>query len=495
MHSCTRFRSFIRSNALKLYEYGNYDGLGLADLVRRKEVKPAELAALALAAYNQCNPELNAVISLIIERSDQVRETQLPDGPFRGVPFLIKDLVIHAAGIPSDSGSRLFENMVFPHDTELMARFKKAGLVTIGRTNTPELGINVTTEPVRHGPSKNPWDTRKSTGGSSGGSAAAVAARMVPWAHANDGGGSIRIPASACGLVGLKPTRGRVSLGPDFGEAALGTAIEHVVTRTVRDCAAMLDAIQGAAVGDPYTISPPARSYLAEVTIPPGKLRIAFTTTAWNGVKSNPDCAKAVEDSARLLESLGHTLVETTPAVDFNAMIDACVSVWCGWVAGAVEAAKRFRGRNSIREELEATTWACYQHGIHKVSGIDVFQALSVFNRINRSVGAFMQGCDVLLSPTMPTPPAALGVYNANDDSLNAKAWMEKLFHGAGAYTSLFNITGQPAISLPLHQTDSGLPIGIHFAARLGDEATLFRLAGQLEQTTPWIDRKPPISI
>jgi amidase len=480
---------------MKLHEYSNYDGLGLADLIRRKEVQSKELVELSLSAIGQINPKINAVIGFIIEQSDLFNEAELPEGPFKGVPFLIKDLVVHAAGIPSDSGSHLFKNVVFPHDTELMARFKKAGLVTIGRTNTPEFGLNVTTEPVLHGPSRNPWDTSRSTGGSSGGSAAAVAARIVPWAHANDGGGSIRIPASCCGLVGLKPTRGRVSLGPDFGEAVLGMAIEHVVTRTVRDCAAMLDAVQGPGVGDPYIIAPPARPYFEQVSIPPGNLKIAFTTSGWNGVKSDSACVKAVENSARLLESLGHTVVEAAPKVDFDAMLNACLPAWCGWVAGAVEGARLLLGRKPSQEKLEATSWACYQHGINNVTGLDILNSLAVFNQVNRSVGAFMQDYDLLLSPTLPLPPVKLGIYNANDVSLDAKGWIDKLFHGLGLYTCLCNVTGQPAISLPLHQTDTGLPIGVHFAGRFGDEATLLRLASQLEHADPWIDRKPPISI
>ncbi len=480
---------------MELHEYGQYDGLGLAELIRRKEVKVSELVELALTAIKEVNSDLNAVIGLIIEQSDQVNENDLPDGPFKGVPFLIKDLVVHAAGIPSDSGCRLFENVVFPYDTELMARFKKAGLVTIGRTNTPELGLNVTTEPVLHGPSRNPWDTEKSTGGSSGGSSAAVAARIVPWAHANDGGGSIRIPASSCGLVGLKPTRGRVSLGPDFGEAVLGMAIEHVVTRTVRDSAAMLDAVQGPGVGDPYIIAHPVRPYLEEVSTSPENLKIAFSTSGWNGVKSDPACVKAVEDTARLLESLGHTVIEAAPEFDFEAMLNACLPAWCGWVAGAAEGARLLLGRNPSEENLEATSWACYQYGVNNVSGLDVLNALAVFNQVNRSVGAFMQDYDVLLCPTLPAPPVELGVYDANDASLGAKGWIDKLFQGLALYTGLFNVTGQPAISLPLYQTEEGLPIGIHFAARFGDEPTLFRLAGQLEKSKPWIDRKPNISI
>lgn len=480
---------------MKLEEYGTYDGLGLAELIRRKEVRAKELVALSLTAIQQVNPDINAVIGLMIEDSDQINESDLPDGPFTGVPFLIKDLVLHAAGVPCDSGSRLLEKVVFPYDTELMRRFKKAGLVTIGRTNTPEFGINMTTEPVLHGPSRNPWDTGRSTGGSSGGSAAAVAARVVPWAHANDGAGSTRIPASACGLVGLKPTRGRVPVGPDLGEAALGTAIEHVVTRTVRDCAAMLDAVQGPAVGDPYIILPPVRPYLKEVSMPPGTLKIAFSTSAWNGITSDSACVKAVEDAARLLESLGHTVVEAAPGVDFEALLNACLPVWCSWIAGVVESARRILGRTPSRENLEATSWAFYQYGLNKVSGVDMFNALAVFNRVNRGVGDFMKDYDVLLSPTMPSPPVALGFYNADDASLDAGKWLDKLFQNAGAYTSLFNVTGQPAISLPLHQSDTGLPIGIHLAARFGDEATLFRLAGQLEKACPWIDRKPRICV
>ncbi len=322
-----------------------------------------------------------------------------------------------------------------------------------------------------------------------------MAARIVPWAHANDGGGSIRIPASACGLVGLKPTRGRVSLGPDFGEAVLGLACELAVTRTVRDSAALLDAVQGPGLGDPYIIAPPDRPYLEEVTTPPGRLRIAFTTTGINGVKSDPECVQAVEETARLLESLGHTVVEAAPQVDFEALLVASLPTWTGWVAGAVETARLLLGRTPSPDNLEATSWACYQHGVNEVSGLDVLNALAVFNQTNRSVAAFMQGYDVLMTPTLPTPPVELGYYNADDTSLDAMGWLDKLFNGWALHTALFNITGQPAISLPLHQTSDGLPIGVQFAARFGDEATLFRLAGQLEQVRPWIDRKPPISI
>lgn len=480
---------------MNLQEYARFDGLKLAELVRKKEVKAGELVELALKAIEKVNPELNAVIGLIIENSSKINEANLPDGPFKGVPFLIKDLVVHAAGVRCDSGSRLMENVVLDYDTELMARFKKTGLVTIGRTNTPEFGLNVSTEPVLHGPSKNPWDTSKTTGGSSGGSSAAVAARIVPWAHANDGGGSIRIPASCCGLVGLKPTRGRVSLGPDFAEAVLGLAIEHVVTRTVRDSAAMLDAIHGPAVGDPYIIAPPPRPYFDEVAASPGNLKIAFTSTGWDKSKSDPVCIEAVEETAKLLGSLGHIVEEAAPQFNYEALLNAAIPAWTGWVAGAVEMTRLLLGREPSAENLEATSWACYQHGLKNVSGLDVLSSLAVFNQVNRTVGAFMQDYDVLLTPTLPAPPVELGYYNANDKTLDAKGWIDKLFFGFAKFTGLFNITGQPAISLPLHQSKAGLPIGLHFVGRWGDESTLIRLAGQLEQAKPWIDRKPAVSI
>lgn len=479
---------------MNLHEYAQYDGLGLAELVRRRQVKPGELVNLALEGIARVNPKLNAVIGCILESGEQVDEAALPDGAFHGVPFLIKDLVLHMSGVPCDSGSRLFQGTAAPYDTELAARFKKSGVVTVGRTNTPEFGLNVSTEPILHGSTRNPWDLSKTPGGSSGGSAAAVAARVVPLAHANDGGGSIRIPASACGLVGLKPTRGRVSLGPDFGESVLGLAIEFAVTRTVRDCAAMLDVVQGAGLGDPYVIAPPARAYLQECQTPPGKLKIGFATSGLNGAKSDPDCVRAVEDTARLLESLGHTVIEANPPVNFEMLLSACVPLWLGWALFAAEGARLFLGRIPSADNLEATTWACYQAGL-KVTGLELLGALAMLNQINRAMAAFMQGYDVLMTPTLPTPPVELGYYNADDPSLDGPAWIAKLFNGFALFTGLYNATGQPAISLPLHQATNGLPIGIQFAARYGDEATLFRLAGQLEQAQPWNQRKPPISI
>lgn len=479
---------------MNLQEYAQYDGLALAELAHRRVVTPRELAALALEAIAQLNPQLNAIIGMIIEDADQLDEAALPDGPFRGVPFLIKDLVIHAAGVPTDMGSRFTQGVVFPHDSELMARYKRAGFVTLGRTNAPEFGSNVTTEPVLHGPTRNPWNTTRSPGGSSGGSAAAVAARIVPCAHANDGGGSIRIPASACGLVGLKPSRGRVSLGPDFGEALLGLGGELAVTRTVRDCAAILDAVHGSSPGDPYNIVQPERSYSKEIGGASGKYKIAYTTMGFHGVKADPACVQAVEATARLLESLGHEVVEAAPQIDYESVIESSVPAWAGWTAGAVENTRLFFGRTPSPEQMEATSWALYEHGL-KVSGLDVLRALAMFNQINRAMGAFMQEYDLLLTPTMPKPPAELGFYNADDPAYDGRGWIARLLNEAAHFTALINITGQPAISLPLYQSEDGLPIGSHFVGRFGDEATLLRLASQLEDAQPWINRKPPISL
>ncbi|MBV9789923.1 MAG: amidase [Chloroflexi bacterium] len=479
---------------MNLQEYAQYDALGLAELVQRRSVTPRELAALALQAIAQINPQINAIIGMIIEDPDQIDEAALPDGPFRGVPFLIKDLVIHAAGVPTDMGSRLTQGVVFPHDSELMARYKRAGFVTLGRTNAPEFGSNVTTEPVLHGPTRNPWNTNHSSGGSSGGSAAAVAARIVPVAHANDGGGSIRIPASTCGLVGLKPSRGRVSLAPDFGEALLGLGIELAVTRTVRDCAAILDAVHGAAPGEPYVIAPPERSYSKELKGGHGKYRIAYTTTAFNGLQSDPACVEVVAKTVQLLESLGHEVVEAAPEIDFEAVLEASVPAWAGWTAGAVENTRLFFGRTPTPELMEATSWALYQEGL-KTSGLDVMRAIAIFNQTNRAMGAFMQEYDLLLTPTMPKPPAELGTYNADDPSQDAQSWIRWLLGDPAVFTAMINITGQPAISLPLYQSADGLPIGSHFVGRMGDEATLLRLARQLEEAQPWIDRKPPVSL
>ncbi|MCP3140944.1 amidase [Pyxidicoccus xibeiensis] len=477
---------------MHLDDYSRYDAMGLAELVRRKQVKPEELLEAAVAAISRVNPRLNAVIDVRDAQAREALKQGVPDGPFHGVPFLIKDLVAHAAGVPTDMGSRLARGTVFPTDTALMARLKRAGLVTVGRTNTPEFGNNATTEPVLHGPTRNPWNLERSPGGSSGGSAAAVAAGIVPVAHANDGGGSIRIPAAHCGLFGLKPTRGRISIGPDMGEALNGMGIEHVVSRTVRDSAAMMDATWEPEPGDPYYAPPPQRPFLEEVRRKPGKLRIALCRTAFSGVPVSADCVAAVEDAAKLCAELGHEVVEAAPVYDAAMLNTAMTTVWSSAMAGWAVPLSQLTGRALGPETLEATTLAVVEHGRNlKVS--DLQAALAGFNQVSRIMGAFFQQYDVLLTPTAAVPPYKLGVLDATVPR-KPEEWYAYVF-SLIPFTAVFNVTGQPAMSVPLHWNGEGLPIGLQFVGRFGDEATLFRLAGQLEEARPWAQRLPPVHV
>lgn len=475
---------------MHLSEYATFDGLGLAELVRRREVKPEELVQTALSAIETVNPSLNAVIGLLDPRG--TLEKGLPQGPFTGVPFLMKDLVLHMAGVPTDLGCRLFRGLVAPHDTTLMARFRQAGVVPLGRTNTPELGFNATTEPVLHGPTRNPWHPEFSPGGSSGGSAAAVSAGIVPVAYANDGAGSIRIPASLCGLFGMKPTRGRTPAGPDVADGLNGLGVEHVLSRSVRDCAAMLDATLGADVGDPYTITPPERPYLEEVGREPGRLRIALSRVSASGVVAAPECVAAVESAARLCQELGHDVVEAPPRYSLEAVEAAVVVIWSSGTATWVDGLAAMMGRKPGPEMLEASVWATVEHG-RGLKAVELQNAFAVMNQVSRELGRFFSEYDVLLTPTLPVAPYRLGTLNANAPT-TVHEWMKQLFAFC-AFTVTSNFTGQPAMNVPLHWSEQGLPVGVQFAGRFGDEATLFRLAGQLERARPWAQRRPPIHV
>ena len=469
---------------MKFSEYAGYDGLGLAELVRSRQVTPAELAATALAAIDTLNPALNAVIGPIPDWEARL-SAQPTGGAFYGVPFLIKDLVLHLAGVSCDMGSRMVKGrFVSPIDTDLAVRFKASGVNALGRTNTPEMGFNCTTEPVLYGPTRNPWDRSRSTGGSSGGSAAAVAAGMVPIAHANDGGGSIRIPAANCGLVGLKPTRGRTPVGPEFGEPLHGMGIEHVVTRTVRDCAAMLDQVEGPGVGDRFVIPRPTRPYLAEVTTPPRRLRIAVSSKGLMNARLDPAVADGLARTARLCESLGHGVEEASPTFEEEQFHAANFVYWCGFLALGVVGFSQQAGIEPSEANLEAATLACYRHGA-SLKLLDLEMADYLANLVCRSIAAFYTRYDLLLTPVLAGPPLPLGVLDQNDPSRDARGWYDFVFQHA-PFTALSNLTGQPAISLPLHRTPEGLPIGMQFTAPFGDEATLFQLAGQLEQAAPW---------
>jgi amidase len=475
---------------MHLSEYATFDGLGLAELVQRREVTPEELVRTALSAIEAVNPALNAVIQVLDTGS--TLQKGLPQGPFTGVPFLLKDLVLHMAGVPTDLGCRLFRGVVFPHDTTLMARYRQAGVVALGRTNTPELGFNASTEPVLHGPTHNPWHPEFSPGGSSGGSAAAVSAGIVPVAYGNDGAGSIRIPASLCGLFGLKPTRGRTPAGPDVADGLNGLGVEHVLSRSVRDSAAMLDATLGPDVGDPYTITPPERPYLEEVGREPGRLRIAFARASASGAVADPECVAAVESAAKLCQELGHEVVEAPPRYNLEAAEHALSVIWSSATAGWVDGLSGMMGRKPGPEVLEASIWATVEHG-RGVKAVELQRAFAIMNHISRELGRFFTGYDVLITPTLPVAPYRLGVLNANAPT-TVHEWVKRAFSYC-AFTAPFNLTGQPAMSVPLHWSAQGLPVGVQFAGRFGDEATLFRLAGQLERARPWARRTPPIHV
>jgi amidase len=478
---------------ISLTDYSSHDGLGLAALVARKEVTAKELLDTALAAVAKVNPQINAVLQTLPEMAAKEIAAQPLTGPFAGVPFVIKELVLHAKNVRLDSGCRLAQGSVPSEDTELMARFRRAGLVLMGTTQTPELGYNPTTETVLFGPVHNPWDLTRSAGGSSGGSGAAVAAGIVPMAHANDGGGSIRIPAACDGLVGLKPTRDRTPTGPDYADPLCGLAIEFAVTRSVRDAAALLDAVAGPDVGAPAMIAPPARPYAQEVGAPTGKLRIAWTTTPASGEKIDPECVKAVHETVRTLQDLGHTLIEGGPKYDWDSFLNNVHLIWSAFTALSVDVAAKSLGRKPGLDNLEAVTLACYEDG-KRISALDLLYAQAHGNMLSRSVGAFFETVDALVTPTIARPPVPLGELNQNHPGMTAMEWTRQVFTYC-PFTPLFNSTGQPAISLPLYATAAGLPIGVQVAGRFGDEATLIRLASQLEQARPWAKRRPPVHV
>jgi amidase len=470
-------------------EYIELDGLGLAELVRKREVKGAEVLACARRMLDSANPRINAVIETYAE---PLAGSDDPAAPFLGVPFVTKDLVLHAAGQKIELGSRLAQGLAFEHDTDLMARFRRAGLRTVGRTASPEFGYCPTTENVVHGPTRNPWDTTRSPGGSSGGSAAAVAAGIVPLAHASDGGGSIRIPAACCGLVGLKPTRARTPIGPDAAEGLNGLGIEFAVTRSVRDCAALLDAVQGAGLGDPYVAPQPSCSYTEAMNRRQEPMRIAVMSTAWGGQKTDCEVLKSLGDTVRQCEASGHSVTEAAPALDWDEFVSTTMVYWSANLTAWIDQVAAAVGRSIDTSTLEATTLACYRHG-QTLKATDLLHAMDVANRIRRTFAAFFERYDVLLTPTLPTPPVSLGTVDANDSSLDAAGWTRKVF-GFTPFTPVFNTTGQPAISLPLARVADGLPIGMQFVGRFGAEEVLINLAAQLERSMPW-PRVAPLAL
>jgi amidase len=477
---------------MNLSEYAVYDGLGLADLVRNREVTAGELAELALSGVQEINPQINAVIEVYQERAEKANELMIPEAPFCGVPFFLKDLGATEAGKPQEMGSRLTRGWVAETDAYLTMRFREAGAVILGRTTTPERGLAATTESVLTGATKNPWDLSRIAGGSSGGSAAAVAAGILPIAHASDGGGSIRIPAACCGLVGLKPSRGRVTSGPDADEGLFGLVQEFVVSRTVRDTAAMLDAVGLPAAGDPFVIKPPRQAYLNEINAPPGKHRIAFTADSWTGIEVNPEVADNVKGVARLCEEMGHDVEAAKPQFDLETYFGALKVYWGSSLVFACDRLAEMMNRPVDGDHLEPVTLSIYENSRNYTAG-DVITARLALNTARRRVGQFFETYDMLLTPTVTQLPAALGTIDLNHhEGLEAWEYGTAQFN---AFTNLGNATGFPAISLPLCQSADGLPIGVQFMSGFGEEALLLRIAGAFEKAFPWSDRRPPVHV
>jgi amidase len=472
-------------------EYDRTDGLGLAECVAKKDVTAAELLDEAIARAERLNPALGAIVYKDYERARAVAQGPLPAGPFAGVPFLFKDIFAMVQGTPTRQGSRFFPAFPADHDSYLTARFKKAGLIAFGKTNVPEFGLVPTTEGKLYGPAHNPWNLAHSTGGSSGGSAAAVAAGIVPLAHGNDGGGSIRIPASCCGLVGLKPTRGRISCGPDLGEAVDGLAIDLVVSRSVRDTAAALDAAAGYEPGDPYCATPAPVSYRQAARQKPRRLRIGFAIKTLDGKKLHADCIAAVQHAAKLCADLGHEVDEASPDLDLAMLMPAFMAIWTSNLTAVVDLIARLTGQTPSLDNLEGLTLGLYEAG-KRVSASDYLLAKMTLNQAARGAAKFHLSRDLWLTATLGAPPVRLGTFDLEErDAVKAFAPLIDYV----PFTALQNVTGQPAINVPLFWNADGLPIGVQFVAPFGDELTLLQLATELEHAQPWFGRYGTIKV
>lgn len=467
------------------------DATAQADLIRRKQISALELAEASIRCAEAVNPSLNAIVTPLYDQAMEAARGAFPKGPFAGVPFLVKDLIASVAGARKTECSAFLRDHVATADSELVARYRRAGLNIIGLTNASEFGLLPTTEPALFGPTKNPWNLAHSSGGSSGGSAAAVAARIAAMGHANDWGGSIRIPAACCGLFGMKPTRGRNSLGPRFGDMLSGLVHEHAVTRSVRDSAALLDATAGYADGDPHVAPMPARPYVKEIGASGPRLRIGLWTRPFSGSDVHDDCLRAARDAAKLCEELGHAVEETE--LPISAPIDtmrAFVTIYAAGTAALMDDWAHATGRQPTPEGFERLTWALAGLGRSNTAA-DYLGAVATIQRVARDMGGVMARFDAILSPTIAEAPALLGSFDAPPDSPLAG------FMRAGSYVpflTISNMTGQPSMSVPLFWNDASLPIGVLFTGRFGDESTLFRLAAELETARPW-SRKTPTAL
>ena len=475
-------------SAAVITEYGESDATALADLVRRREVSSLELVSEAIRRLEQVNGELNAVIHKMYDHARVSAAAITGSERFAGVPFLMKDFAAEMTGFPFCEGSRFLNHYVPKQDSAIVERFAHAGLITLGKTNLPEFAIGVTTEPQWMGATRNPWDLTRTPGGSSGGSAAAVASRITPAAHGNDIGGSIRIPASACGLVGLKPSRGRTSQAPHYGDILAGFFVEHVLTRSVRDCAGLLDVVAGPVSGDPYQAPPPVRPYVNEVEREPGQLRIGYSTVTPLGDELDNECKRAIEDTAVLLDSLGHVVTEAAPEFDAMELWTKYTTLLASLAAWMLADWSRRLNRKLTEADFEPFVWAFAERG-RALSAQDYLLAMQDVQVQVRAMSAFYDEHDVWLTTTLRQPPVALGVLVYNDDPFELRRRMARF----SPFTYLANASGQPAISLPLHWSSDGLPVGLHFTARIGEEDLLLRLAAQLERACPWATRRPEV--
>jgi amidase len=468
-------------------DYEQYDALGLANLVKQGKVTPAELLESAIERVEARNGAVNAVTMKLYDYGRKAIADGLPAGPFTGVPYLLKDLGAYLAGVKMTRGSKFFaDTPPSTFDTEHVKRLKKAGLVIFGRTNTCELGLSLTCEPQLHGATKSPWDVTRISGGSSGGAAASVGARMLPMAHASDGFGSIRAPAACCGVVGLKPTRGRNTFAPATGEGLGGCSTEHAVTLTVRDTAALLDATAGVGPGDPYTAPPPPRPFLSEAQAERKQLRIAYTTVAPNGAPVGTEYLKALAETVVFCKDLGHNVGEADPEIDRADVVPTFLTL------AAVNTMVNLgthptAGRTARKGEVENVTWGTAQRS-EKITSADYVRATQTMHRLGRQMAAFHANYDVLLTPGLGTLPPKLGWIDMMLEDVDE--YWRRVFTFS-PFTVWFNLTGQPGLMLPLGRSTTGFPIAVQLVGRYGEEGTILSLGAQLEKARPWFDRKP----
>lgn len=463
-------------------ELDRLDATGVAELIRTGRASAREVLDATLKRIAERNPSLNAIVTPLHDAAVASVEKGLPDGPFSGVPFAFKELVVSVAGAANTQASRLYANTLAINESEIVRRCRQAGLVIVGKTNSSEFGLQPVTEPHLFGPARNPWNPGYSPGGSSGGAAAAVAAGMLPMAHATDGGGSIRIPASCCGVFGLKPTRARITAGPEGGEGLAGLASQHAVTWSVRDSAALLDATAGPMPGDPYWPAPPHRPYLDDALRDPPRLRIGFSTIGPGGVAIDPECVAAAIRMAGLCEELGHIVEQAEPVFDIDIARSSFATVFQANTAVNVGRASGGALPATEVKMIEPLTYALAERGL-AISGPDYIRALQAMHRESRRIAEFFANYDLWLTPTLGSLPPKIGAHSS--DISDVDTWLERLMAFL-PFTWIQNITGQPAMSVPGGMSRDGLPVGVHFAGRYGDEATLFGLAGQIERAKPW---------